>query len=65
MLLEALARLGDHHRRVLLLAVLQGRSLAETADVLDVPVGTVKSRLCYALKALRVTAEELGLTEDR
>ena len=64
-LLEALARFGDHHRRVLLLAVLQGRSLAETADVLDVPVGTVKSRLCYALKALRVTAEELGLTEDR
>ncbi len=60
-LIEALARLGDHHRTVLLLVVLEGRSLAEAGEALGVPVGTVKSRLFYALKALRVVAEELGI----
>lgn len=60
-LLEALSRLGDHHRRVLFLTVLEGRSLADAATALAVPLGTVKSRLFYALKALRVVAEELGL----
>ncbi len=60
-LLEALSRLGDHHRQVLILVAVRGQSLAETAEALRVPVGTVKSRLFYALKALRVAAEELGL----
>jgi RNA polymerase sigma-70 factor (ECF subfamily) len=60
-LVEALRRLGDHHRTVLVLVVLQGRSLSEAGGALGVPVGTVKSRLFYALKALRVIAEELGI----
>lgn len=64
-LVEALARLGDLHRTVLVLVVLEGRSLAEAGTTLAVPVGTIKSRLFYALKALRVVAEELGLAEDR
>ena len=50
---EALASLGFKQRAVIVLFYLQGFSLAEIAYVLDCPVGTVKSRLHYACKALR------------
>lgn len=50
---EALASLGSKQRAVIVLFYLQGFSLAEIAYVLDCPVGTVKSRLHYACKALR------------
>ena len=33
-------------------------------DELRVPVGTVKSRVFYALKAMRLALEELGWTDD-
>jgi RNA polymerase sigma-70 factor, ECF subfamily len=49
----ALATLGQDHRDVLLLRFVDGLSLAEIADVLGIPVGTVKSRLHNALEALR------------
>ena len=45
-------------RRVLY--YLYGLSLQETASLLDVRLGTVKSRLHYALRALRI-----GLEGDR
>jgi RNA polymerase sigma-70 factor (ECF subfamily) len=60
---EALRRLGDHHRQVLVEVHLRGRPLAEVAAELGIPVGTVKSRLYYALRALRVVLEELGWDE--
>lgn len=50
---EALASLGFKQRTVIALFYLQGFSLAEIAYILDCPVGTVKSRLHYACKALR------------
>jgi|SRR5579871_379937 RNA polymerase sigma-70 factor (ECF subfamily) len=49
---EALRRLSPKHREVLDLVSRQGFSLEETAHILDVPTGTVKSRLNYARKAL-------------
>lgn len=42
---RALAKLGPDHRAVIVLHDLQGLQYPEVADVLDVPVGTVKSRL--------------------
>jgi RNA polymerase sigma-70 factor (ECF subfamily) len=51
--LEAVASLGFKQRAVIVLFYLQGFSLSEIAYVLDCPVGTVKSRLHYACKALR------------
>lgn len=47
-----LARLPDLQREALTLFFLRDLSLADMADVLDVPVGTVKSRLHHARRAL-------------
>ncbi|WP_129841611.1 sigma-70 family RNA polymerase sigma factor [Streptomyces sp. RFCAC02] len=49
----ALARLTPEHRAVLVHIHLHGRSGAEAARDLGIPQGTVKSRVHYALSALR------------
>lgn len=59
---EALTRLSADHRRVLVECFYRGRSVAEAARDLDVPQGTVKSRTHYALRALRLALEEMGVT---
>jgi RNA polymerase sigma-70 factor, ECF subfamily len=51
--LDALERLSSEHRDVLVQMYLQGRTVGETAAVLGIPSGTVKSRSYYALRALR------------
>ena len=58
---DALATLRPDHRRVLLETYYRGRSVAETAAVLGIPPGTVKSRAFYALRALKLALEERGL----
>lgn len=50
---EGLQSLSFEHRAVLELVFYQGLSLNEAADVLDCPLGTVKSRLSYARQHLR------------
>lgn len=57
---EALRRLGDEHRRVLIETYYRARPYAEVAAELGVPEGTVKSRVYYALRALRLSLEEMG-----
>lgn len=57
---EALRRIGDQHRRVLVETFYRGRPYAEVAEELGVPEGTVKSRVYYGLRALRVALEEIG-----
>jgi RNA polymerase sigma-70 factor, ECF subfamily len=57
---EALRRIGDQHRRVLLETYYRGRPYAEVAAELGIPEGTVKSRVYYGLRALRNALEELG-----
>lgn len=55
-----LRRLSIEHRTVLLHTTIAGRTAAETANLLGVPVGTIKSRQHYALNVLRkarITAE--------
>ncbi|HEX3650588.1 MAG TPA: sigma-70 family RNA polymerase sigma factor [Pseudonocardiaceae bacterium] len=51
--IEALHQLSGHHRDVLIELYFRGRSVTETADVLGIPPGTVKSRSHHALRALR------------
>jgi RNA polymerase sigma-70 factor, ECF subfamily len=57
---EAMRRIGDDHRRVLVETYFRGRPYAEVAEELGVPEGTVKSRVYYGLRALRVVLEEMG-----
>ena len=52
-LAAALEVLSDDHREVLLLRFVDGLSLAEIAEALSIPLGTVKSRLHNALAGLR------------
>lgn len=57
---EAMRRLGAQHRQVLVETYYRGRPYAEVAEELGVPEGTVKSRVYYGLRALRVALEEIG-----
>jgi RNA polymerase sigma-70 factor (ECF subfamily) len=61
--LEALEKLSPPHRDVLVELYLRGRSVAEAADSLGIPVGTVKSRSYHAVRALREVfgGTQLGL----
>jgi RNA polymerase sigma-70 factor (ECF subfamily) len=59
---EALTKLSPEHRAVLLECYYRGLSVADAARRLDVPEGTVKSRTHYALRALRLALEEMGVS---
>ncbi|BCJ35448.1 RNA polymerase sigma factor [Actinocatenispora thailandica] len=58
---EALQRLSPAHREVLVECYYQGRSVPDAAQRIGVPAGTVKSRLHYALRALRLALQEMGV----
>jgi len=52
-LLGALSQVSPEHRGVVLLAVVRDRPYADVAAALDIPVGTVKSRVHHALRGMR------------
>ncbi len=62
---DALDHLTPKHREALGLVFQHGFSLDETARILDVPVGTVKSRISYARKALLRTLAATPVEEVR
>jgi RNA polymerase sigma-70 factor, ECF subfamily len=57
----AIDRLPEHHRDVIALVFVAGLPLADVAEVLAIPVGTVKSRLHHARAAVAaaLTAQEV------
>lgn len=57
---DALAQLSVDHRTVIVHAYCGRRSVADMATALGVPPGTVKSRMHYALRALRLALQERG-----
>jgi RNA polymerase sigma-70 factor (ECF subfamily) len=59
---EALTQLSPDHRAVLLECYYRGRPVSEAARRLGVPEGTVKSRTHYALRALKLALEEMGVS---
>ncbi len=59
---DALAELSIEHRGVIVRAYYGGRSVAVIASELGIPEGTVKSRLHYGLRALRLALQEKGVT---
>lgn len=54
---RGLARLPIDHRAVIVLKHLVGLSNAEIAEALDVPEGTVRSRLFHSMRALRAVLD--------
>jgi RNA polymerase sigma-70 factor (ECF subfamily) len=58
---DALSQLSQPHRDVLLECYYRGASVAEASRRLGIPPGTVKSRTHYALRALKLALEEVGL----
>lgn len=59
-LARGLAALPDHHRQVLVMRELSGLSYQEIGDTMGLDLGTVKSRLARARKALRKILLEDG-----
>jgi RNA polymerase sigma-70 factor, ECF subfamily len=66
---RALDALPEHHRVIVILSDLEEFSYAEIAEALDIPVGTVRSRLARARSALQKTlwksAANYGLSNAR
>ena len=58
---QALAALRPEHREAIVEVFYRGNSTAQAAAALGIPVGTVKSRTYYGLKALRLVLEERGI----
>lgn len=55
---DGIAALPPKHRSVIVLFYLHGRSINETAEILGIRPGTVKSRLHFGLRALRARLED-------
>ena len=59
-LLEAIKRLPEHHREILVLKEWGGASYREMAEMLSIPEGTVMSRLFNARQALKEALNQEG-----
>lgn len=59
---DAMTQLSPEHRAVIRRSYYLGWSTAQIAADLDIAEGTVKSRLHYAVRALRLTLQEMGVT---
>jgi RNA polymerase sigma-70 factor (ECF subfamily) len=58
---DALQTLSPQHRQVLELYLLEDRKQSEIAELLGLPLGTVKTRAYYALRAFKLALQERGL----
>ncbi len=58
---EALRRISEPHRVALVETYLRGRPYEDVAGELGMPVGTLRSRVFYGLKALRLAMDEMGV----
>jgi RNA polymerase sigma-70 factor (ECF subfamily) len=59
---DALAQLSYQHRAVVWRSYYLAWTTAQIADDLQIAEGTVKSRLHHAVRALRLTLQEMGVT---
>jgi RNA polymerase sigma-70 factor (ECF subfamily) len=62
----AVEKLGEGQRQVLTLVDLEGFSYVEVSSILNIPIGTVMSRLCRARKTLKgMLLSEYGNTQEQ
>ncbi|MGP3989691.1 sigma-70 family RNA polymerase sigma factor [Streptomyces sp. 3N207] len=59
---DAMTDLSASHREALIETYFKGRTVNEAAEVLRIPPGTVRSRVYYALRSLKLSLEERGVT---
>lgn len=62
--IAAVARLPAIYREVIVLRLMQGLSYREVAAVMEIPPGTVRSRLAKALELLRRDLNQQGVPDD-
>jgi len=60
---QAIGWLDDDHREVLMLRCYADRSYKEIAQLLGLPLGTVKSRMFYAVKSCREILRKKGVLD--
>lgn len=61
---KALLQLPVEQRVVVIMKEYEGLKFHEIAEILEQPINTVKSRLYYGLKALRVTFDAWNITQE-
>ena len=61
--LEALSQVEEHYQGAVALFYLEDCSYKEIAEILDVPIGTVKSRLARGLEQLKKILVQRGLVD--
>ncbi len=61
MVRAAVDELSDDHREIIVLKNFKGLAYAEISEVLEIPIGTVMSRLYYARKMLKKIIERLEI----
>jgi RNA polymerase sigma-70 factor, ECF subfamily len=59
---RAYLRLSEEHREVLLLVAIEGLQYEEAAGILQIPVGTIRSRLSRARQTLRDALDDQAIT---
>jgi RNA polymerase sigma-70 factor (ECF subfamily) len=61
---EALNRLSFEHREILDFVFLQGMGYEDIAQIIHIPVNTVKTRVFYAKEKLRTILTRMGIRKD-
>ncbi|MBN2105220.1 sigma-70 family RNA polymerase sigma factor [bacterium] len=61
---NALKKIPDEQRVVIVMKQYQGLKFTEIADILNEPINTVKSRLYYGLRAMKKVLEESNLSKE-
>lgn len=64
-MLKLLMKLTPAHREVLLLVSIEGQAYEEVASILNIPLGTVMSRLHRAREAMRKYMNDMGDIRDK
>jgi RNA polymerase sigma-70 factor (ECF subfamily) len=62
---QAVSELNPDHREIITLVDLEQMSYKDVAEVLDIPVGTVMSRLCRARRQLKEALQDLNDTPQQ
>jgi RNA polymerase sigma-70 factor (ECF subfamily) len=62
--IQALTTLSPDHREILHMAFYEELSYPEIAELLGIPVNTVKTRVYYAKQQLKKNLQHQGVTEE-